>query len=179
MRSPFLLVLLLAAACGGARINPPDYPDHIIGADPGGSPIRERGKDDRVRVTFPAPVDRVFDAVAGAYLEAGILPSVNDRAEHRYGNVGFLMPNDFGGAHVSEYFDCGSDITGRLAGKGRLIAVAVTSLRAIDSGSTLAATQVTGTVRRMDGTSTMPANCVSTGKLEAQLRKGVEARLSK
>jgi len=174
---PYLVgTLLLLAGCGG-RINPPDYPDRVDRVDETGNIILERGRDERARATIAGKVNRVFDAVAASYTELGIPPTLVDRTEYRYGNVGFTVPNSFAGGRVEQYFDCGSDITGALAGRGRLVAAVVTTLTVQDSVTTLAATQVTGTLRRADGTSTRPVTCASTGALEEQLRKTVERRM--
>jgi hypothetical protein len=176
MRLYLLGTLLLFAGCGG-RINPPDYPDRVDRVDEKGNILFERGRDERTHATIAGKVDRVFDAVAGAYTELGIQPTLVDRAEHRYGNVGFSVPNSFAGGRVEQYFDCGSDITGALAGRGRLVAAVVTTLTVQDSVTTLASTQVTGTLRRADGTSTGPVTCASTGAFEERLRTVVERRM--
>ena len=177
VRSVVLSALVLATACGGPRTSPPDYPDVVVGTEPGGSPIRERGRDDRARMPFAASPDKLYDAVATSYTALGIMPSIADREGHRYGNIGFLFPNDFDGSNAGAFFDCGADNTGPLAGHGRLIATVLTTLISLDSTTTVAATQVTGTMRRMDGTSTRAANCKSTGKLETMLKKEIALRL--
>jgi hypothetical protein len=175
MRLYLLGTIVLFAACGG-RVNPPEYPDRVAGIDDHGRMLIERGQDERVRTTIPGKVDKVFDAVADAYTEIGIPPTLVDRKDYRYGNIGFAVPNSFAGGRVDQYFDCGADITGPLAGRGRLIAAVVTTLTPQDSMTTLAATQVTGTLRRADGTSTRPVTCVSSGRLEEQLRTVVLRR---
>ena len=177
MRRYLVGTLLLSVGCGGGRINPPDYPARVDRVDERGNIVFARGLDERLRATIVGTVNRVFDAVAASYTELGIPPTLVDRAEHRYGNVGFVVPNSFAGGRVDQYFDCGADLTGALAGRGRLVAAVVTTLTAQDSMTTLAATQVTGTLRRADGTSTRPVTCASTGLLEEQLRQVVERRL--
>jgi hypothetical protein len=113
-----------------------------------------------------------------AYADAGIEPSVADRAVGRYGNGNFTAPRRMGGRPLAEYFSCGSGLTGPYIDQGRLSANVITTIQPAPDGTTTAVTYASGSLRRNEGTSTDPIVCASTGALEEFLRKRIEARLA-
>lgn len=169
--------LLFALACA-PTVTPAPAPDRVLVVDSDGQVIRRSTADENARVSFKAPMDKVWPALILSYADLGIEPSVSDRAAGRYGNGGFVAPRRMGGRPLAEFFNCGSGLTGPYIDSGRLTANVVTTVQPGPDGTTTAVTYATGTLRRNDGTSNDPITCASTGSLEEQLRRGIEARLA-
>jgi hypothetical protein len=173
--------LLFAAACAPAGSSPASTtpaPDRVLVIDANGQPIR-RAEDDAARVSFDAPIDKVWPARVVVYAELGIEPTVVDRATGRYGNTSFYAPRRIAGRPLGDFFSCGQGLTGPLIDAGRLTANVVTTLQAQPGGTTRATTYTGGTLRKNEGTSTGPVTCSSTGALEEYLRNGIAARIGK
>jgi hypothetical protein len=171
--------ILLLAACAPPGTPATPAPDRVLAIDSDGRVIRRSTADDNARATIAAPVDKVWPALVLAYADLGIDPSVADRAAGRYGNGNFVAPRRMGGHQLSEFFSCGSGLTGPYIENGRLTANVVTTVQpGPDGTTTLAATYASGTLRRNDGTSTDPIICASTGALEEAMRRAIERRLA-
>jgi hypothetical protein len=170
--------LLLGAACGNAPAAEAPKPERTIGVDVGGNVVKTYSMDDEAQHTFAAPEDRVFNAVVAAYTLAGIPPTVADRPGHRYGNEGFIVPREFAGGKIGDFFRCGDDLGGPLVNRGTVVANVVTTLAATSPGSTVTTTSVSARVRRNDGASSVPVTCTTTGRLEEQLRQAIATRLN-
>jgi hypothetical protein len=176
-RTLLLSSLLLLAACAPAG-PPAPAPDRVLAVDADGKVIRRSTADENARTTFAAPIDKVWPALVLAYSDLGIQPSVADRANGRYGNASFQAPRRMGGRNLAEFFNCGSGMTGPYIDHGRLTANLMTTVQPGPDGTTLAVTYAGGSLQRNEGTSTEAMICASTGALEEQLRKNVEARLA-
>jgi len=178
-RRPSLAVIAsaLLVACAPTA-TPTPAPDRVLAVDSDGRVIRRSTADENARVSFAAPVDKVWPALVLAYADAGIEPSVADRAMGRYGNGNFTAPKRMGGRPLAEFFSCGSGLTGPYIDQGRLTANVVTTIQPAPDGTTSAVTYASGSLRRNEGTSTDPIVCASTGALEEFLRRRVEARLN-
>jgi hypothetical protein len=175
--SPILLVLLASAACATAA-PPPPAGDRILVVDSNGNSVRQSTADEYSRASFAAPVPRVWSAVMLAYADLGIEPSIIDRASGRYGNAGFVAPRRLLGKRLSEFFSCGSGLTGPLIETGRLYGNVVSTVSDDGKGGSVVSTHVSGSLSRNDGTSTSPINCGSTGAFEEYIRHSVETRLA-
>jgi hypothetical protein len=169
--------LLVAFACAPTS-TPTPAPERVLVVDTDGHVIRRSTADENSRVSFTAPIDKVWPALVLSYADLGIEPSVADRGAGRYGNGNFIAPRHMGGHSLGEFFSCGSGLTGSNIDSGRLTANVVTTIRAAPDGTTSGVTYASGTLRRNDGTSTEPIVCASTGALEEQLRRSIEARLT-
>ena len=172
--APALLLVIACAPTG----TPTPAPERVLAVDSDGRVIRRSTADENARVTFAAPVDKVWPAMVLAYADLGIDPSVADRAIGRYGNGNFVAPRKIGGHSLGDFFSCGSGLTGPYIDGGRLTANVVTTIQPAADGTTTAITYASGTLRRNDGTSTEPIVCASTGALEEQLRRGIQLRLN-
>ncbi len=171
-------LLLVAGACASTGSAPPAPADRVLAVDTDGRVIRRSALDERTHASFAAPIDRVWSALMLSYADAGIAPSVSDRAAGQYGNPGLALSRRFSGRPLSDFFDCGSGMTGPYVEAGRLTAHVLTTLSSATDSTTNAMTTVSGTLRRNDGASSDPIICASTGSLEELLRRGVEARLA-
>jgi hypothetical protein len=178
MRRPSFAVItsVLLAACASSGTSTP-APERVLAVDSDGKVIRRSTADENARVSFSAPVERVWPALVLAYADAGIEPSVADRAEGRYGNPNFPAKKRMAGRQLSEFFNCGSGLTGPYIDQGRMTATVVTTIQATPEGTTSAVTYASGSLRRNEGTSSDPMVCASTGALEEFLRQRIEARL--
>ena len=152
-------------------------PDRVLVVDSDGTVIRRSTGDERARVKFAEPMDRVRRALVVSYADAGISLSIADSATGQYGNAGFVVPRRVMGRPIGQFFDCGSGLTGPLVEAGRVTGVVVTTLSAQPDGAT-ASTFVAGTLRRSDGSSTDPIVCSSTGAMEEHLRIATQRRLA-
>lgn len=175
---PALTPALLAALACTPAATPTPAPERVLAVDSDGRVIRRSTADENARTSFKASMDKVWPALILGYADLGIEPSVADREAGRYGNGNFVAPRRLAGRPLSDFFSCGSGLTGLYIDSGRLMANVVTTLQPAPDGTTTAVTYASGTLRRNDGTSTEPIVCASTGALEEQLRGGIEARLA-
>ncbi len=176
-RAPLVGYLAFLAGCAPATSSssaPP--PVRVLAVDSDGTVIR-RSSDDKARVVFAAPMDKVWPAMVLAYAELGIQPTVSARAEGRYGNEGFIMPKRVGTRPIGDFFQCGSGMAGPYVDAGRLTANVLTTIQSTPDGNTIGATYVSGSLRRNEGASADPIVCASTGAIEEQIRKSIERRL--
>lgn len=174
-----LLPLLLAAtACASTPGAAPAPSDRVLAVDADGRVIRRSALDERAHASFAAPMDKVWSALVLSYADAGIPPTIVDRARGQYGNTGLALSRRFACRPLGDFFECGAGMTGPYVDSGRLTATVVTSLARASDSTTTASTAVTGTLKRNDGATSDPITCSSTGALEELLRRGVEERLA-
>ena len=173
-----LAAVLALAACASSTASPASSPDRILVVDSDGKVIRQSTADENARITFAAPLDRVWPAIRLAYDDLGLEPTVSDRSSGRYGNAGFIAPRRMMGRPLGEFFSCGSGLTGPLIEAGRLHANVVSTLIDDGKGGTIVLTHVSASLKRNDGTSTNPITCSSTGALEEYIRSATEKRLT-
>ena len=179
MRSPaFLLLLLGAAACASAAPSPAPGPDRVLVVDTDGSVVHQSTLDENARATFAAPKARVWRALVNAYTTLAILPTANDPTTGQYGNAGFLVPRRIVGRPISEFFSCGTSMTGPRIDNGRVYGYVMSVVSDNGAGGSTVITHVSATLRPNDGTSTEPSQCASTGALEELLRKNIQQSLS-
>jgi hypothetical protein len=172
-------VLPAALACGPANApTPMPGPDRILAVDRDGKVIRQSTVDEHFRVTFDAPMARVWRAVVVSYAELGIDPTVADRAQGRYGNESFIVPRRFMGRPITEIFRCGSGLTGPNVERGRVVADVVSTLNSASDSSTVVFTHVASRVFSNEGTSTEPMFCPSSGIIETELQAAITRNLA-
>jgi hypothetical protein len=147
--------------------------DRILAVDNG--KVLHSTSDENDRATIPAPVAKVWPALVASYADLGISPTVDDEANGRYGNAGFVLKTLKGRAAM-DYFSCGSGLTGALTGSGRVIVNMVSQIGAAPTGETAMVTHVSAKYRSNDGASSAPLDCGSTGLLEKLLRNAVTLR---
>ncbi|MEP6733834.1 MAG: hypothetical protein ABJE10_24520 [bacterium] len=180
MRLSFAFIPALLFIGGCAPTNTPSTdvsPDRVLVVDADGKVLRTAA-DDRTRVIFPGPKDKVWRALIGSYADAGIEPTLSDAAAGRYGNTAFAVPRRIAGRPIGQFFDCGSSLTGALVDAGRVTALVITTLSSLPDSTTAGSTRVTASLRRNDGSSSDGINCASTGALEELLRASTMKRLS-
>ncbi len=179
-RTRATLVASIAVFTGCAPASPSvstPAPVRVLAVDSDGTVIRRSAGDENARLTFAAPMDKVWAALVQAYGELGIAPTVVARAEGRYGNAGFIMPKRVGTRPIGDFFQCGSGMAGPHVDAGRLTANVMTAIQSAPDGSTTGMTHVSGTLRRNEGASADPIVCASTGALEEHIRKSIVRQL--
>ena len=177
-RAPLVACIALLAGCAPASPSASTpSPVRVLAVDSDGTVIRRSASDENARLTFAAPMDKVWSALMLAYAELGIQPTVAARAEGRYGNTGFIMPKRIGTRPIGDFFQCGSGMAGPYVDAGRLTANVMTAIQSTSEGRTLGTTHVSGSLRRNEGASADPIICASTGAIEEQIRKSIERRL--
>jgi hypothetical protein len=171
------LLPLLIVACAPS-------PHHSASPEPGtavlsdGTVWHQSTADENSEFAVAAPPAKVWAALTDSYSSLGIPPTVSDPAGGTYGNGGFIFPRRFADHPISDFFDCGQGSTGARINEGPLLASVVSTIASADTGTVRVTTRITGTVRRNEGARSNPINCVTTGRLETTLRRGVEQRLS-
>lgn len=170
------MLLAVGSACATAASGPPPGPvDRILAVESGR--VIKQTVDDNTRVLIDAPVDKVWGALLGAYGELEIAGTDMDRSGGIFGNSGFPMPARLNQRPADDYFDCGT-LRGMLSVPGRVRASVQSSITATPEGKTTLVTNVRGTYKSSEGTSTRPVTCGSTGLIEQLLHEKVAARLA-
>jgi hypothetical protein len=171
-----LLLLALGAACATGASGPPPGPvDRILAVESGR--VIKQTVDDNTKVVVDAPVERVWSALLGAYGELEIAGTEMDRSGGIFGNSGFPMPARLNKRPADDYFDCGT-LRGMLSVAGRVRASVQSQITSTPDGKTTLVTNVRGTYKSSEGTSTRPVTCGSTGLIEQLLHEKVAARLA-
>lgn len=174
----FLGALAPLAGCAPAAPRTEPTPDRVVMVQDGGAVLRQNTGDEISRTHFDATPDKVWAAVAAAYMTVGIPANVVDRANGKYGNGGFIAPRQMNSRRIADYFSCGQGITGPLIDRGRVVATVITTVSASSGGGTDAQTWVTGVLRQNDGSSSGVNQCNTTGRLEEDLRAAIAAKLA-
>lgn len=166
------LVLTACASSGGSA---PEPAIRTIGVTDNGqiqtsAPVGELA-------TFETTPDQLFRAVQAAYADLGIETTEVNDAARRVGNPALVRRRQFGNTNLSQYFECGSNFTGLRADSDRLTIHIMSSVTAAGAGRAEVQTLLSATAKPMDGASTAPADCSSTGRLERLLKLAITKRL--
>ena len=175
-----LLTILLAAslaACAKreATGRPPLGPtrDRVILTDEAGQRYRSTESAGPIEGEVNAAVDAVWTALPAVYEALGIPLAHLDRASGQMGNKQIVRTGRLAGQRLSRSFDCGASMTGERADQGRITASVITQVWKRPDGRTGIATTVVATMKPLDGTSTAPTSCATTGWLEKEIAERV------
>jgi hypothetical protein len=122
---------------------------------------------------LPATPDSAFAALPRAYLSLGIEVRLVDPATRTVGNLQFHPHAGIHGKRVSEYFDCGTAMSGAPIADVYAVRVSVRTQVTANGAASRAHTVVEASARPMDGTSTGAVPCVSRGGLETAIDAAV------
>lgn len=167
MVGPVLALALLAGCASGAR-RPTTTPGPGNTITPTSTGVIVRLEPDATGVA--GLIDRDAESVRAvlpvAYEALGIEAGALDPTGAEWGNPSFRGAR-IGGERVSRYVRCGSEASA-VAGAGNYrTRLSITSrVEPQPDGRTLLTTAVSGTATPVEGTSTAPSRCVSTGELE-------------
>lgn len=136
------------------------------------------GAADAARTAFAAPADSVWKALGAAYAALGLTPTVIDSRTRTYGVQRFTQAR-LGDRRTADYVRCAFEGTGPSSVGGYRTQLSIISvLTPSGTGATTLAIEVTGFATRVDGTSTPPVRCASTGELEQRIQSLVRERLA-
>ena len=171
MRAALWLVLGHAALGGCAQANNMPAPTNerdrdIITIDDSGTPVQITVDRDPSRHKVTASVTRSWNSLASVYEALGIPLEYADARTHRVGNTRFVANRNLAGQQMSRFLRCGMGITGPLANTHRIQMSISTELKPMGADSTAVFTQLSAKASPVDGTSSNPAVCVTTGMLE-------------
>ena len=177
-----LLPVLLAASLAAcvkreATGRPPLGPtrDRVILTDESGQRYRSTESAGPIEGEVNATVDAVWTALPAVYEALGIPLAHLDRPSGQMGNKQIVRTGRLAGQRLSRTFDCGASMTGERADQGRITASVITQVWMRSDGRTGIATTVVSTMKPLDGTSTAPTSCATTGWLEKEIADRVRA----
>jgi len=175
---PFLLAASLAGcAKRGDTGRPPLGPtrDRVILTDESGQRYRSTESAGPIEGEVNATVDAVWTALPAVYEALGIPLAHLDRPSGQMGNKQVVRTGRLAGQRLSRTFDCGASMTGERADQGRITASVITQVWMRSDGRTGIATTIVSTMTPLDGTSTAPTSCATTGWLEREIADRVRA----
>lgn len=174
MRRCLILPLLLVAACktGGTPPleTPPTPPPTIYGGNDGSNRMVRLSDDNTpTSETMPAPVDKVWPAMARLFSDMGLKIDQIDSPNHRLGASNARFRHTFAGRRLSSYFDCGANMTGQIADSHEVVMNVQMGVAPEGTDQSTAAVRITAHAVNMEGTSTDPVRCGSNGTLEQRM----------
>lgn len=168
---PLVFPLLVLAACATATPSAIDRREILVDDRIYTSARDTRGQDSKIDAT----VDAVWNATVAAYGELGIEIRHMDRPKGEVGNRSFVASRTIGGKQLGAYLNCGMDpFGGTHANSARIELSVMSTITLGDDSSSVLATRVDGTARRI-GVSSDPLPCGSIGTLEAEIARRVRA----
>ena len=183
MRSLLPTLALIVAACAPAAQTPLQAPvqaparidetgsGYDVHLNPAGQPVGEE---------VAAPLAKAWPLAVDAYARAGLRIDGSDPAQHIVQTRGQIMRRQFNGRSLSNYFDCGTELSGNIADSWR---IKVDAHMAVGPGtgseSSQVATMLTVTATPVEGTSASVTQCSSRGLLEATITQYVKDALAK
>ena len=175
---PCLLVASFAACRRPEQSGrPPLGPtrDRVILTDESGQRYRSPESAGPIEGEVNASLDAVWTALPAVYEALGIPVAHADRPSGQMGNKQLVRTGRLAGQRLSRAFDCGASMTGERADQGRITASVITQLWTRPDGRTGIATTIVSTMKPMDGTSTAPTSCATTGWLEQEIAERLRA----
>lgn len=186
MRRLCPLAALLLAACSSSAGNRPDAaptPTQTVrvSGQPGlaqgvNASVRMSGSNDIAADTIGAPMDSVWRALPEVYRALAIPTNLLDTKLRQLGTSGTKVYRRLGQTPLRRLLDCGSTQIGPNADSYDILFAATTSLRRLDSTTTIVTTSVHATGRPMQhgGSETV---CRTRGELERQVVLLLKARV--
>lgn len=185
MRILRLFAAALLAACSSAG-NPPDAaptPSQTVrvSGQPGlaqgvNSSLRMTGANDVAADTVDAPLDSVWRALPEVYRALAIPTNLLDTDLRQLGTSGTKVYRRLGQTPLRRYLDCGNTQLGPNADSYEIVLAATTSLRKLDTASTIVTTVVEATGRPMQF-ATGETVCRTRGDLERQIVLLIKTRV--
>jgi hypothetical protein len=171
---------IFLTACASASSPPAGAgtPGSITGSDVGGGTIR-MGTDSRATSIFiSATPEQVWAVLPSIYQELGIQTEMRDDALRTIGTRGFTGGR-IGGKRTGDFVRCGNQGSGPSSGgMVRTRLTIVSRVTASGDGKSDLVTEVGGTATPVEGTSTGPTACASTGELEQRIKQMAEKAIS-
>ncbi|HWP38145.1 MAG TPA: hypothetical protein VNL18_11385, partial [Gemmatimonadales bacterium] len=176
-----VVVAMIAVGCSSGGPPPTaesPAPAARVGETQTGLEIRTGEASPATSSVLAHPADSVWAHLPGVYSAMGIEAEVNEPATRRYGTARFTR-RGLMGRQTSEWVRCGHQGAGPSAVSGRRIRLTIlTTVRPEGADRSRLETEVTGEATTIEGTSTAPVRCVSTGEIERRLRDEMVRRLT-
>lgn len=183
MRRLLPTLVLIAAACAPAPQSPLQAPVQAparINETGGGYEVRLNPSGQPVAETVNGSVAKVWPVAVDAYARAGLRIDGSDPAQHIVQTRGQIMRRVLNGRSLSNYFDCGTELSGNIADSWR---IKVDAHMAVGPGanaeSSQLATMLTVTATPVEGTSASLTQCSSKGLLEQTIATYLNEALAK
>jgi hypothetical protein len=125
-----------------------------------------------------APAYRVYHAAVLAFEGMKIPLQVRDSARGLVGNLELVQTRRVAGTNLSTFLSCGSTITGLRADSYRLTMPLLVMLDPLAQNRTQVRVALIASARDMQGSSTEPVPCNSTGVLERRIRTSIDQHLA-
>lgn len=181
MHRSVLLSLLpaLAWGCTSTTAAPPaPEPTPRFEETSTGLNIRLGNEVSRAETEVRATAERVWAVLPEVYRELGIPAEVSDSTTGTYGSR-HVTVNRIGGRRTSSWLRCGNDGAGASAMSAfRYRLTVLSTVRPGPGARSLVTTEVSGTGTTVEGTSTGPVRCVSTGDLEQRMAEMISAKVA-
>lgn len=135
-----------------------------------GAIFRLSSDPDFVSVALDAPAAQVWDLLPGVYRKMGIPVEINDPTARKIGTHGYMLSR-LDGKRTSDWVRCGTQGAGPSSGGMFRTRLAITTtVREAGEGKATLLTEVGGSASPVEGTSTGPVACASTGGIEQRIR---------
>lgn len=167
---PSLALLILTGCAASTTGNSAAAPGPPPRVDQVGNGYDVRIDDGGATSTFTlsAAPEAAWTALLAAYQKMGIPLSSVD-AGQRIASADVAVRRKLAGKSLSEYLDCGSNLTGLVANSYRVRLRVSSALKAGPQGGSALQTSVSASATSPQGASSAPVNCATTGRLEAEL----------
>ena len=129
-------------------------------------------------VTIAAPRGVVFHQAAQVFAELKVQIDARDSVRGMVGVTSTPKMRQFAGRSISRWLNCGSGITGLNADNWRVYITAYAFVDAVDSASTTLRLAMVGGAQDVQGASTDPVACGSTGGFETMFADRVKSRIA-
>ncbi|HEX4935034.1 MAG TPA: hypothetical protein VFV33_17730 [Gemmatimonadaceae bacterium] len=129
-------------------------------------------------VTINAPRAVVFHQAAQVFAELKVQVDARDSLRGMVGVTGSQTMRRFAGRPISRWLNCGSGITGLNADNWRVYITAYAFADAADSASTTLRLAMVGGAQDVQGNSTQPVACGSTGAFESMVADKIKSRIA-
>jgi hypothetical protein len=126
-------------------------------------------------VLVPGTPQEVFRKAQYVYGSLKIKVTHADSVSGILGNTGLKNTGGFAGQRMSYWLGCGESMTGPNADRWRVTMAILSSVEPASKDTTKLRTVIIATARNMAEGSAVPSNCNSTGKLEEEIHKKVQA----
>lgn len=168
------VVALALAGCASSNANTPSTNTaasplpQIRGNSEGLSAIdtRRGGTIETHSRVIEAPADSVFRHLPDVYESLKIPFETVISAQRTLGNARFTAARTLNGERLSQYFDCGMNVTGHVADQARITMNIMTTVSPRGATSSDVSTRIEASARRIGGANQDPVGCSTRGRLE-------------
>jgi hypothetical protein len=115
-----------------------------------------------------APIDSVWRVLPAAYTKLEIAPEISDRQAAVFGTRAHTSGR-LGGKRAMEFLRCPNSGVGPSGSVFRARITILTTVAELPGRKTAVSTEVAGTATSVEGTSTGPVKCASTGEIERRI----------